>query len=792
MSGSGTLHPGDPEAGAPDPGAPGPAAPDPGALPGGPQAPSPDTVPAQGVTAHSGLQALASAPISIAAFAADGTLRFANAELLRQLDLPPETDLVGRGLADMLQLCAFRGFLGAGDPEELAREALALDRAQPLRRTVRARDGRWFDLVSEPLPDGGFASYATDVSQHRRGVLDAEARAAALEMAVRHQDTGLGLYDATHRLVRHNDGYERTLGLQPGTLRSGMTLAEVHRVMLEHHAYDPLVRNSVDERGRLDRTRPHEEVRPLPDGRAVRNSSRPLPSGGFLVTVEDVTALRRAEDEARHRAATLRGVVAALPYGICVYDANQRLTMVNEAYQSILRGAELTVGEHLIDVCRRREAAGEYPPGVTAEQIYRQQFEVGPPRLRKRADGTMLSVRSARLPDGGLLIVVADLTALHIAEATAKQRADLLQAMIDNTPYGICLFGADHRLVARNELAVHMMGLPPGMVGPGLELNELRALQHAAGGFGQGPEADALLQLRSAMDLSQPQHFLVTRADGRKIDVHSAPTPDGGFVRTYTDVTEEHRIRGEIERARRGAEDANSAKTRFLATMSHELRTPLNAVIGFSEALLADEQTAGQGREFSAAILEAGRHLLSLIDDILQVAQVGSGELPVETRALHLPSVLESAVRLVRTSAQEAQVDVVLEPPPDTLPRAQAEERRLRQVLLNLLSNAVKFTPAGGAVHLSAAALPDGGVEVTVTDTGIGIEPAQLHRAFEPFVQLETTHDRRYGGSGLGLYLARAFARAMGGELTLESARGAGTTARLRLAAATPNPEPTA
>jgi signal transduction histidine kinase len=768
------------------------AAPDPGALPGGPQAPSPNAVPAPGVMAHAGLQALASAPISITAFGVDGTLRFANAEILRQLELPAETDLTGRSLMDMLQLCAFRGFLGAGDPEELAREALAMDRSQPARCTVRTRDGRWFDVVSQPLPDGGFASYATDVTPHRRSALEAEARATALETAVHHQDSGLGLYDAAHRLVRHNESYERMLGVPPGTLATGMTLAEVHRILLEQHAYHPLVRNSVDERGRLDRSRPHEEVRPLPDGRAVRNVSRPLPSGGFLVTVEDVTALRRAEDEARHRAATLRGVVASLPYGICVYDANQRLTMVNDAYQSILKGAELKVGEHLIDICRRRAAAGEYPPGVTAEQVYRQQFEVGSPRLRRRADGTMISVSSARLPDGGLLIVVADLTALHTAEATAKQRADLLQAMIDNTPYGICLFDAGRRLVARNELAVHLMGLPPQVVRPGLELDQLRALQFDAGGFGQGAEAEALLQVRRALDLTQPHRFLVTRADGRRIDVHSAPTPDGGFVRTYTDVTEEHRIRGEIEHARLGAEAANSAKTRFLATMSHELRTPLNAVIGFSEALLADEQIPGQGREFSAAILEAGRHLLSLIDDILQVAQIGSGELPVQTRALHLPSILESAVRLVRTSAEAAQVSVTLDPPPDTLSRAQAEERRLRQVLLNLLSNAVKFTPAGGAVHLSAAILPDGAVEVAVRDTGIGIEAAQLARAFEPFVQLETTHDRRYGGSGLGLYLARAFARAMGGDLTLDSARGVGTTARLRLPAAPPNPEPTA
>ncbi len=151
----------------------------------GPQAPSPDATPAPGAAALSGMQALSAAPISITVFGPDHLLRFVNAEMLRQLDLPADTDLSGRSLTEVVRLCAFRGFFGPGDPEELTQDALLLDRARPQRRTVRARDGRWFDLVSEPLADGGFASYATDVSAHRRGVLEAEARAATLDMAVR-------------------------------------------------------------------------------------------------------------------------------------------------------------------------------------------------------------------------------------------------------------------------------------------------------------------------------------------------------------------------------------------------------------------------------------------------------------------------------------------------------------------------------------------------------------------------------------------------------------------------------
>jgi signal transduction histidine kinase len=743
--------------------------------------PPPDPPPTQDLPAA--MAALAAAPISVIVFDGRRQVRFANPEAVRQLGLPEDTLLTGRSEQDIARLCAFRGFLGSGDPELLAEQVMALDRGRPQRRTGRCADGRWFDFASEPLPDGGYVSYATDVSAHRRAEAEAVERSRLVETALRHQHTGIALFDAGGRLLRHNDAYEQVLGLPPGTLTAGMDLAGLHKALLTQHGEDPLLQNAVEQRGKIDRSGPSDEVRALPDGRAVRNVSRPLPEGGFLVAVEDVTALRRAEDEARHRAATLRGVLSALPYGVCVYDPFQRLTMVNDAYQRLLKGAELRVGDHLLDICRAREAAGEYPPGVTAEEIYRRQFDFdAPPRQRMRPDGTALTVRNARLPDGGHINVVADVTALFQAEAQSKHRADLLQAMLDNMRHGICLFDRDLRVVAHNDLALVLSGLSAEEMAPGAHLDDLRALQYARGEFGTGPEAEAVYHGRkNLIPPKQRERYTRTRADGTVVEITSDPTPDGGFLRTYTDITEERRIRAEMEQARLAAEEANSAKTRFLATMSHELRTPLNAVIGFSEALLGAEQMPAEALEFSGAILDAGRHLLSLIDDILQVAQIGSGEMPVQTRPLFLPSVLESAVRLVRGAAEAGQVSLVLEPVPAEVPRVLAEERRLRQVLLNLMSNAVKFTPPGGTVRVSTGNLPDGAVEVTVRDTGIGIEPSQLPRAFEPFVQLETTHSRRYGGSGLGLYLARAFARAMAGELTLDSARGEGTTARLRL-----------
>ncbi|MXP64113.1 PAS domain-containing sensor histidine kinase [Roseomonas sp. M0104] len=735
--------------------------------------------------------ALQAMPAAACVFDAGGRVVLANEAARRMLDLAAASELLGRSQAEVVRLLAFRGLYGAGDPEAQAAAAMAVDRGRPHHRTLRGTNGRWYDISSVPLPGGGWLGLLTDVTAHRQAEAMALERLRIAHLTLQQTPTGLGLYDSRRQLCLFNEAYERLLGLPQGTLRTGLSFDAIIEIMLEHNPLDEEARRIFAARRQQDRSQPFSSVRVRLDGTAIRSVSQPVPGGGFLVSLEDVTPLRQAEDEAKRRAALLDGVLAAMPHGVCVYGPDHRVRMVNAAFQQIMAGSEVAIGEHLMDVCRRREENREYLNPEAAEEVFRRQFDFErPPVTRVRRNGTVLTGRTAPLPDGGHLSVVSDVTALHRAEAEAQRRADLLQAMLDSMRHGVCLFDKNNRLVAANQLACRMIGLTAEELAPGTHLSTLRDLQYKRGEFGAGPEAERMYRERAVGKVPRLDRFSRTRADGTVIEVSTDPTPDGGFVRTYADVTEERRARAEIERARAAAEEADAAKTRFLATMSHELRTPLNAVIGFSEALAA-EPGPPHVTEFAGSILEAGRHLLSLIDEVLDVAQAGTGAVRVATRPLYLPSVLEGVLRLMRGAAEAAQVRLELAPLPE-LPRALAEERRLRQVLLNLLANAVKFTPAGGMVHLAAAALPDGAVEIRVSDTGIGIEAGQVERAFEPFVQLETSHARRYQGSGLGLYLARALAQAMGATLTLESLRGEGTTARLRLAAATQPQEQTA
>jgi signal transduction histidine kinase len=223
-------------------------------------------------------------------------------------------------------------------------------------------------------------------------------------------------------------------------------------------------------------------------------------------------------------------------------------------------------------------------------------------------------------------------------------------------------------------------------------------------------------------------------------------------------------------------ETANRHKSEFLANMSHELRTPLNAVIGFSEVL--QEKMFGELNEkqldYVNDIHTSGRHLLSLINDILDLSKIEAGRMELESSAFHLPAMLETALTLVRERASRSGIALALDVDPG-IGEVQGDERKLKQVTVNLLSNAVKFTPQGGSVRL--AAKPNGtAIEVSVADTGVGIAPEDQALVFEEFRQVGGDKARKAEGTGLGLALAKKFVELHGGTLRLESAVGRGST----------------
>ncbi len=253
-------------------------------------------------------------------------------------------------------------------------------------------------------------------------------------------------------------------------------------------------------------------------------------------------------------------------------------------------------------------------------------------------------------------------------------------------------------------------------------------------------------------------------------------------VAVTRDVTARKIQETQLEQARETAENASAAKMRFLANVSHELRTPLNAIIGFSEILCESDTFVDQAertREYAKLIHDSGHHLLQVVNDILDMSKIESGNFEIVAEPFDMVALIDNCRRLMEHQAQERNVQLRMTVPAD-LPEIAADRRACKQILLNLLSNAVKFTDAGGLVEITSRRLGTQ-IELVVSDTGIGIAEKDLPNLGTPFFQADSGYDRRHDGTGLGLSVVSGLVRLHGGTVDFTSRLGRGTTVTLRM-----------
>jgi len=363
--------------------------------------------------------------------------------------------------------------------------------------------------------------------------------------------------------------------------------------------------------------------------------------------------------------------------------------------------------------------------------------------------------------------------------ATIREVTRLQQAILASANYAIITFDPLGRILTFNPAAESMLGYRAAHVIGGMspvEFHDPDDLARRARELGVDAGLDVIIQLAGRGDAIG---WTYRRADGSTVPVSlsvSALKDDTGEITGYLAIVHDIRAQlaaeSELREAKSLAEDASHTKSRFLANMSHELRTPLTAILGYSEMLAED--AAAEGRQEPEQDLrrihDAGRHLLRLIDDVLDLSKVEAGRTVLQTEPIDIPTLIEDVATTVQPLAASHGNELAVKSQPGTLV---SDPTRLKQVLFNLVANAARFTK-DGRVALEAECHASE-VVFRVRDNGIGMTPEDLSKVFEPFVQADGTSTRRFGGTGLGLAIARQFTELMGGSLTATSTPGEGS-----------------
>ena len=545
---------------------------------------------------------------------------------------------------------------------------------------------------------------------------------------------------------------------------------------------------------------------------------------GVAAIGTDITERKQVEEELAKQSGLLKTTFESMSQGINVYDADLKLVAFNQRYVDLWRYPPgfIRLGMPFEEIARFKAERGDYGPGevealvtewvVAMRQATPLQSEFTTP------DGTVFVMWRAPMPGGGVINTFTDITERKKAEQALAEQSMLLETTFESISQGIVVYDKDLRVTAFNQKYVDLCGYPSGFVRLGMTIEKVIRFRAERGDYGPAADIDALVRDRARArrqgDVAKRES---TGSDGTEVIVSRDTMPDGGYVTTFTDITEIKRVEEalreseehmhqhviELEAAKRQyqaqgkelatlvedlavardqAEGANRAKSDFLALMSHELRTPLNAIIGFSE-IIKSEMMGPIGNpkygEYASDVFDSGQHLLGLINDILDLSKIEAGKMELEEEDVDVAEVIGSCLRLVTERAAKGGVELITEVP-DDLPALRIDERKLRQILLNLLSNAVKFTPDGGSVTVRSWFRSEDGFVLQVADTGIGIAPENIERALTPFGQVDSRLDRKYEGTGLGLPLTKSLIEKHGGSLDLQSKVGAGTTVTVR------------
>ena len=483
--------------------------------------------------------------------------------------------------------------------------------------------------------------------------------------------------------------------------------------------------------------------------------------------------------------ALLRATLENMAQGVAMYDADHRLVTWNRLFCEYLEMPEEFLGtdKTFSDYIRFIGHRGEFGDNADIEKelakrlamlSYSHSFE------RTRPDGTVLEVRRDPVPGGGFIAIYTDITERKNAEKQLREDEQRFRAIDAAAPVGLVIVDEKTRTL------LHLNPYFCEIVGKDAAALLGKPLAAIFGDAERGKELNAIVGTSSG----ERKEFRFTRPNGAEacamvshvgLDFHG----EKAVIATFVDISDRVRAEAELRDAKEAAESASRVKSSFLANMSHELRTPLNAIIGYSEILLEDANDRGDSGSVSdlEKIQAAGKHLLGLINDILDLSKIEAGRMDVYLEQVFLLRLVDEVKTIVEPMMKKNGNTLVVECPTD-IGSLRTDVTKLKQSLINLLSNAAKFTKQGTVtLRLSRQAGADGRdwIKFDIVDSGIGMTPEQMSRLFQAFTQADSSTTRNFGGTGLGLTITKHFCAMLGGAIDVASTPGQGSTFTIEL-----------
>ncbi len=634
---------------------------------------------------------------------------------------------------------------------------------------------------------------------------------ALLEVLAARTDNGIIVCGSDRRIQWVNAGFSRltgyaaaeVVGLHPGRLLQGaqsdaQTVSELHRALDLGQACSVDIRNYRKDGSVFWN---HIEIHPVHDAQGSLSC--------FIAVVTDIDPAKQALEslsihgERLERALSI-GDTAVWEWDLAlgrVWSTQRAKTMLGYAPDELIDTVE--TWEQLIHPDEGAAVEASVQQCLSgARELYRHEY-----RLRHKDGSWRWILDQGRIvdrdPAGNALRMVGthtDTTELHVAATALAESETRLRKVAAQVP------GMLYQVLLRPDGSMAFPYASEGIL-PLYGLTPAEAARSAAPVLERlhpdDRERVGAAIAASARDLSQWDcEYRYCHPDGRVLWLHGHGNPErlaDGTVLWHgynTEISERKRGEEHLRQALHDAEQATRSKSAFLATMSHEIRTPLNGVIGMVELMRMGEMAPSQ-QESVAVIHASANNLLQILNDILDYSKLEEGAAQVERVPFSPAGVVEDALRVVHLKAREKGLALSRELSPGLPAQLVGDPSKLRQILFNLLGNAVKFTASGRVeLRLNLVRSPGGGgggmLEITVTDSGIGMDASVLAQLFQPFTQADASMSRRYGGSGLGLAISRGLAVLMGGSLEASSVPGQGSTFRCRIPVAIPAAVPIA